>query len=66
MDAKIIRRHWTEEDVRALIREELGSAAMQERIHRAVLGEVIRTDAANLTDDTAPPPRSFWRLLGFK
>lgn len=59
-----IKKYWTEEDIRALIREELSSAThleLMNRAARAAHGEYLASIAPTLEAHTSP--RRWWRFL---
>lgn len=60
----IIRKHWSEEDLRALIREELRSGTFQELLHRAATAAHAEHAASLVPIVDAPVlKKGFWRRL---
>ena len=63
-EVKKIRLHWTEEDVRALIRDELQSASFGELLHRyAVSAHAQHLASIAPTLEALPLKRAWWRKL---
>ena len=56
-----IRRHWSEEDVRQLIRDELVSPFVT--THMAEVAKIQAYDALNLWHAKPALPRAWWRKL---
>ena len=69
-----IRKHWSEEDVRAMVREEMSSATMLGHVREIVRSEVYGahnlwagdTRSTTVIEQPKAPPRSGWwkKLFG--